>query len=271
MEDMTTKPAANTHGDFIWYELMTIDTDAAQGFYGPLLGWQFAKSSTPGMDYRLVSMNGAEIAGLLALSKEMRQGGARPLWAGYVGVDDVDASCRRITASGGAVMMPPTDLEGVGRLAFVADPQGAPLYVMTPTPPADNPKAVSESFAIYEAKEGHCAWNELCTADPAAADVFYSALFGWEKADALEMGGQGLYQMYQQNDYVLGAIMPKPEQMPVSLWGYYFRVADIDQAAGYVKDNGGQLMLEPTEIPGGDYIISAVDPQGAMFNLIGKR
>ena len=66
---------ADSHGDFIWYELMTTDADAAQAFYGGLLGWTFDKSNTPGMDYRLGSKNGVEIVGLMALTEEMCEPG----------------------------------------------------------------------------------------------------------------------------------------------------------------------------------------------------
>ena len=31
---------ANRHGDFIWYELLTSDTGAAERFYGAVLGWR---------------------------------------------------------------------------------------------------------------------------------------------------------------------------------------------------------------------------------------
>ncbi len=36
--------------------------------------------------------------------------------------------------------MPPTDIQGVGRIAMVADPQGAPFYIMTPQPPDRRPR-----------------------------------------------------------------------------------------------------------------------------------
>ncbi len=256
---------ADKHGDFIWYELMTTDADAAQGFYAPLLGWSFADSGTPGMDYRLGSRDGVEIVGLMPLTKDMTDGGARPLWAGYVAVEDIDAALGKLTELGGTAMMGPNHLEGVGHMAFVADPQGVPFYLMQPEGPP------SVSFARHEPREGHCAWNELTTADPAAADAFYTALFGWKKGDAMDMGEMGLYQVYDQGGYTLGAIMQKPDAMPASLWSFYFRVPDIDEAAGYVKANGGQILNGPMEIPGGDYVFAGLDPQGAMFSLIGKR
>jgi hypothetical protein len=232
---------ANKHGDFIWYELMTVDADAAQGFYGGLVGWTFAPHPGP-MDYRIFSADGPPVGGLMALTAEMQQGGARPLWAGYIGVDDVDATAERIASAGGTVLMEPQDIPDVGRFAFVTDPQGAPFYLMRGF--SDEP---SQSFARDAPREGHCAWNELMTADPDAADAFYADMFGWAEADRMDMGEIGFYRMYRNGkdrDHMFGAMMQKPDGMPVSLWSFYFRVPDIDRAAGYINDNGGRLLKQ---------------------------
>ena len=253
------------HGDFIWYELMTTDAGAAKEFYGPLLGWEFEVSGTPEMEYHLISKSGTQIAGIMPLTDDMTEGGARPVWTGYVAVDDVDAAAEKIGVAGGTVMVPPTDIPDIGRFAMVADPQGAPLYVM---------KSIgepSEAFAKHEPRDGHCASNELVTEDPAGAKAFYTDLFGWEKSDEMDMGAMGLYEMFKTDDYMVGAIMKRPEMMPASLWVYYLRVPDIDAAAEQVKANGGQVMSGPMEIPGGEFVLQGMDPQQAFFALIGKR
>ena len=255
---------ADKRGDFVWYELMTPDPDAAQTFYGGLLGWTFADGGQPDMEYILASKDGTEVAGFMALTDEMTEGGAQPLWAGYVGVDDVDASAKQVGALGGTLLLEPQDIPNVGRFAFLTDPAGAPIYLMSLG-------EGSEAFAKYEAQDGHCAWNELVTDDPAAAKAFYTSLFGWEKDSEMDMGPMGLYEMFKTSDYTFGAIMKKPEMMPASLWIYYFRVPDIDAACNYVKANGGKLMTEPMQIPDGNYVLNGMDPQGAFFALIGNR
>ena len=55
------------------------------------------------------------------------------------------------------------------------------------------------------------------------------------------------------------------------MWNHYFRVPDIDIAAQYTKDHGGEVMTGPMQIPGGEWIIIGMDPQGAMFTLIGRQ
>ena len=260
----------NKHGDFIWYELMTNDADAAQEFYSAVVGWDFADSGQVDSDYREISMSGNGIGGILPLTPDMTSGGARPGWMGYINVEDVDRMAEAIISAGGSVHMEPQDIQGVGRFAFVADQQGAMFYVMKPTPPAGNPDFSSTAFAATEPMVGHCAWNELATSDPDAALNFYHDLFGWEEDEALDMGPTGTYTMLR-HDFMIGGMMAKPDKMPVSAWTYYFRVPDIDGAVDTIKAKGGEIIVEPTEIPGGDFSVNAIDPQGAAFALVGPR
>ena len=74
----------NPAGSFIWYELMTDDPDGAAAFYGPVVGWTLADAPgdlSGGVDYRMiVRSDGGNAGGVLKLSDEMQQGGARPCW-----------------------------------------------------------------------------------------------------------------------------------------------------------------------------------------------
>ncbi|MEW4467506.1 VOC family protein [Parasphingorhabdus sp. JC815] len=256
----------NQHGDFIWYELITSDIEAAQKFYGPLMGWSFSDSGQQDHDYRIFSINGNDVGGFMA-----RPDGAEipPSWMGYINVDDVDASTASIREAGGSIHMEPQDIADVGRFAFVADPQGVMFYIMQPTP--DNPDETSNAFAATKPQDGHCAWNELATTDQAGATAFYADQFGWEQKEEMDMGPMGTYAFFHQGTYMIGAVMTKPDEMPVAAWTYYFRVKDIDAAVETIKANGGKILLDPTEIPGGEFQLNAMDPQGASFALIGQR
>ena len=271
----------NHHGDFIWYELITPDADGARDFYQKVVGWEIEAAPRGPIDYRMISSANGAVAGLMPLTPEMQTGGARAAWLGYVSVDDVDAMARSITDGGGAVHMAPWDIPGVGRIAFVADPQGALFYVMKPTPPANAPDATSLSFSYDMPRPGHCAWNELASADPTAALHFYGQRFGWVKDGEMDMGPLGTYQFLRHagrapdgsppGHGMIGAVMPKMAHMPVSAWTYYFRVPDIDVAVAAITADGGSIVQPPTEIPGGDFSMVGVDPQGAVFALVGSR
>jgi uncharacterized protein len=263
----------NQHGDFIWYELLTSNADAAGDFYGKVVGWTSTNSDMPEMDYRFFSSSDGSdnkdgVGGYMAITPKMAEGGARPAWVGYIGVDDVDASVETITASGGAIYMQPQDVPNVGRMAMVADPQGAPFYVMKGA--SDD---VSHSFAATEPKVGHCAWNELATSEPEAAIGFYASQFGWAKDGEMDMGPMGTYHMMAASGarFMIGGIMRKVPEDPQSHWLYYFRVDDIDAAAERITAHGGRIHIPAMEIPGGDYSLAAADPDGAYFGLVGPR
>jgi predicted enzyme related to lactoylglutathione lyase len=72
---------------------------------------------------------------------------------------------------------------------------------------------------------------------------------------------------------MIGGMMNKPAamaQVPPH-WAIYFRVPDIDAAAERVKANGGQILNGPMDVPGGDRVLNAMDPQGAAFSLHEKK
>jgi uncharacterized protein len=269
----------NKSGDFIWYELLTKNADAAGDFYGQVTGWTSSQSDQTGMDYRFFFSNPGcndddGVGGYMAITPEMAAGGARPAWVGYLAVDDVDASLVSIMAAGGRTLMPATDLQGVGRMAMVADPQGAPFYIMRPTPPQHNSDAQSKAFASTEPKVGHCAWNELATSDPESAIDFYRNQFGWDEAGEMNMGDMGLYRFIQASGgrFLIGAVYEKVEADPQSHWLFYFRVANLDKAMMTIAAKQGKIYMAPVPVPESeDFSLIAYDPDGAPFGLIGPR
>ena len=278
MSDVTDAPApaqsndnhASARGHLVWYELMTPDAEASKRFYDAVVGWTISEPAPEFQGYRMIGRSdGGSAGGVLPLTAEMQQHGARPTWLVYVGVDDTDAAAAAIETAGGRVLMPAFDIPNVGRIAMVADPQGAPFYVMKPTPPADRPNAQSNVFSVDQAQ--HVRWNELATTDPDGAIAFYRDQFGWGQEGEMDMGEMGKYRFIQNRGTTIGAVMRKPAQLPVSSWTFYIGVDDIDRAAESVKSGGGQVVNGPMEIPGGEYSLNAIDPQGASFGLVGPR
>jgi predicted enzyme related to lactoylglutathione lyase len=218
----------------------------------------------------MITIPGAGNAGgVMRLSPEIAEHGARPTWLGYVGVNDVDAMVASIEHVGGKTLMPAHDLPGVGRFAMITDPQGAPFYIMKPTPPPGREDADSDAFSVDQPM--HIRWNELATSDPDAAIHFYQQHFGWHQQGDMDMGPMGKYRFVQHGGVGIGAIMPKTPHMPASMWSYYIGVDDIDRAAKAVTGGGGTVIHGPVEIPGGEYSLNAIDPQGAVFGLVGPH
>ena len=262
----------STPANFIWYELMTSDPAGAAAFYGAVVGWTIASHADPAagdMDYRMIGRrDGGNAGGVLALNADMLAGGARPIWIGYLEVDDVDAAVDAIKADGGAVQMGPMDIP-VGRIAMVTDPQGAPFYVMAPVPPPGMEGMESDVFSVTEPQQ--MRWNELATSDPDGAIAFYKKHFGWGQDGEMPMGELGAYRFIQRGAVGIGAVMPLMEGYPVPVWNFYIGVDDIDRAHAAVTANGGTITNEPMEIPGGEYAMNAIDPQGAPVGFVGPR
>lgn len=263
-EDWRTSP----HGSHIWYELITPDPAEAKSFYDAVIGWDIEPRPAGEMDYRMIRRSdGGNAGGVMRLTDEMAQHGARPAWFGYVAVNDVNATVAQVEAKGGKVQLPAFDIPGVGRIAMFADPQGNTLYVMTPTPPSGHEDKVSDVFSPTEAQR--VSWNELTTPEPGAARTFYGEMFGWTSDEFMPMGELGEYRFFAHEGTTIGALcQPGPDGS--FGWRYYIRVPSISKAVEAVQAGGGTVAMGPHEVPGGDYIIIGNDSQGAEFALVGK-
>jgi len=251
--------------NFIWYELMTSDQDAAAAFYTAVVGWTAADQTMAELVFRytILSVGERGVAGLMALTDEMKAGGATPGWMGVIGVPDTDAEAERIATEGGAVHMGPDDIPNVGRFAVVADPGGTIYQIMTPLPREEEPAPVARMTP------GHVGWHELYAANgEEAAFAFYSAHYGWTTADSLDMGPMGQYRIFAAGGEPIGGMMNKPADMPAGAWGFYFAVDGLDAAVERVTANGGKILMGPHEVPDGSWIVQALDPQGANFALV---
>lgn len=256
-------------GSWIWYELMTPDMAGAKAFYDAVVGWNIVPGSAQTNGYGFIAnADGGMTGGVLELSADMQAHGARPCWLGYVGVDDVDAACTAIAAAGGTVLMPATDIAMAGRVAMVADCCGAPFYVMTPTPPPGGGESTCFSALT---NPGRCGWNELYAGNLDNALAFYTGQFGWTLPDAMDMGPMGKYQFIAHDGVTVGAMMQRPEQVPAAQWCHYFWVDSITAAKQRVETAGGQVVNGPHEVPGPLWIVQGIDPQGALFSLVGPQ
>jgi uncharacterized protein len=255
---------STARGKFVWYDLMTSDIKAAESFYRSVIGWDAKDSGMADRSYTLLSVGPATVGGLMPIPEAARAQGAGPVWTGYIGVDDVDAYAARVKAAGGAVHRAPEDIPGVGRFAVVADPHGATFNLFKgnsdqePAPPTPG-------------TPGHIGWHELSAGDGASAFTFYSGLFGWTKAEAMDMGGMGVYQLFATGGAPVGGMMTKMPQTPAPFWLYYFNVDAVEAAMTRVKDSGGQVIHGPMEVPGGSWIAHGLDPQGAIFAMVGPK
>jgi predicted enzyme related to lactoylglutathione lyase len=242
---------------------MTTDIKAAETFYDKVVGWTSEPMPGSPTPYTLFKRSGgAGVGGLMEKPAGMNM---PPFWSMYIAVPKHEDAVAQIKSLGGSELSPIIDIPTVGRMQMLKDPQGAAFYIIQPEP-RDNPP---ES----DPEVGEASWLELMTTDQPAAMTFYQQLFGWQPTEAMDMGDMGKYQMFNRGPRMIGGMMNKPKEMAQAPphWAIYFRVPDINAAAERVKANGGTILNGPMEVPGGDWILNAMDPQGAAFALHAKK
>jgi predicted enzyme related to lactoylglutathione lyase len=125
----TDDPADRTSrdGEWFWNELQSPDPARSVAFYERVAGYTH-KAMTMGADvYYQLDASGAPRGGIM---KAQMPGPAQ--WVPYVRVGDCDATLARAIRHGGAQLVPPTDIPGIGRFAVITDPVGATIAVIKP-------------------------------------------------------------------------------------------------------------------------------------------
>jgi uncharacterized protein len=252
---------ASILGRVLWYELLTRDMKAAEDFYTKVVGWTITPFAGSPQPYDMwTRAGGVPVGGVMTIPQGMN---FPPHWGMYVGVPKLEDAVDRIVRAGGSTLSEVIDVPTVGRMRTVKDPQTAVFSVYEPArPPA----------AEAEPQVGDVSWHELVTTNADAARSFYMEQFGWQDKGSMDMGPMGQYHMFGRA-FPLGGMMNKPPQMASvpPHWSVYFRVPDVNAGLERVKANGGQVLNGPMEVPGGDWIVNCMDPQGAAFSLHHKK
>ncbi len=116
---------------------------------------------------------------------------------------------------------------------------------------------------------GDFSWTELMTTDVPAAEAFYSAVLGWTLKKTSSAGGS--YTTIEAGGEQIGGITEMPDTVPAGTrphWAPYVTVQDVDSAAEKARQNGGIVLVPPTDIPSLGRFCTLRDPQGAVFNAI---
>lgn len=247
---------ADIRGRFVWHELMTTDTKAAGAFYPKVTAWK-TQAWDKDPSYTLWVSAKGPFGGIRTLPDAARAAGSH--WLPYIGTPDVDATVQAAQRLGARVSMGATDIPDTGRMAVLADPQGAAFAVFSA--PAGSQAGSGSSSGSPE-----FSWHELTTTDAEAALRFYSELFGWTEVGKHDMGPMGIYHLVGiQGVQSIGMFKSTPDRPMPTQWMCYAHVADVDKSANAAKAAGGKLVHGPMEVPGGTWIAHLVDPQGAVF------
>jgi uncharacterized protein len=252
--------ASYAPGTPCWVELSgTPDVEASEGFYRALFGWEMPEQPNSAQlgGYRRAKLRGRDVAGV---SPRM-QPGQPTVWATYVSVADAAATVSKVEAAGGEKITDPIDVMGMGTMCVFTDPAGAAFGIW-------QPGTFAGAELVNEA--GAFGWNELGTRDTAAAKAFYSDVFGWGTAEE-ESERAGTYTVWKLGEQMVGGmldmnVLGMPDEVPPH-WLVYFTVADTDAAVEKAKSGGGEVRMEPIDIPVGRFAVLA-DQFGATFAVL---
>jgi uncharacterized protein len=252
---------AHASGTFSWPELSTSDQKAGVAFYRALFGWDLNDTPMgPDGTYSMFLMRGKEVAAAAGQRPEERAQGVPSHWNSYVTVTNVDETVKKAQSLGGKVFAPPFDVMDAGRMAVLQDPTGAVFQVW---------QAGKSIGAKILNEPGALCWTELTTTDTAAAEKFYTQLFGWVPKHSAPSSVMEYTEFSVGGTPSIG-MMAKPKDMPAhipSYWMPYFQVADLDASVAKAKELGARVMVPPQEIPNTGRFAIVSDPQGAVFAL----
>src|SRR3954470_9848985 len=208
-----------------WVDTTQPDPDAAAEFYGGLFGWDLEDVMPEGAPtkYLMATIRGLEVG---AISERQEGDPGPPRWNTYIWVDSADDTAAKVRDAGGSVLAGPFDVMDAGRMAVVADPEGAVFCVW---------QAKDNKGSQVVNEHGSVNFNGLGTRDVEGAKAFYGAVFGW---GVLDLGGGGLMWTLDGYGDHLDEIAPGTKQ----------NMADMGAPEGFV-DVVALLNLIPDDEP----------------------
>jgi predicted enzyme related to lactoylglutathione lyase len=260
-----------------WIDTSQPDPEAAVGFYSGLFGWEFEDVMPPDSPgkYFIGRIRGGDVAAVGSIPE-----GAPPMamWNTYIWVVSADETATKARDAGGGVMMEPFDVMDAGRMAVLADPEGAAFCIWQPN---------QHKGAQIVNEHGSLNFNGLNTRDVERAKAFYWEVFGWETlsldggfqawtlpgyGDHLERRDPGLRK--RTVDFgadpgfidVVASINPIAGDQPdvPAHWSVTFGTDDADATAETAEKLGGKVVVPPFDAPWTRLTVIA-DPQGATF------
>ena len=259
-----------------WVDTNQPEPEVAAAFYRGLFDWAVEDSMPPGSEgrYFMCRIDGRDAA---AISSIPPGSPARAVWNTYIWVDDADSTVTKVREAGGTVVSEPFDVIDAGRMAVVADPEGAPFCLW---------QAGRHKGATVVNEHGALNFNGLATRDVERAKTFYGAVFGWQLLDLpaglmwtlpgygdhLEQSTPGLRAQMEQMGApagfidVVAALQPigPDDDASVARWDVTFGVDDVDAVASRATELGGEVVRGPLDAPW-SRVAEIKDPHGATF------
>lgn len=148
-------------------------------------------------------------------------------------------------------------LDGVGKLAVVADPSGA---VWSPTQPEVLP--TEDVFT----GQGRMIWATLLAPRPDLAAKAYKQLLDWKPRGVSPTPHGDVHLLGKRRTPVAG-VMALEESQPAQ-WVPHVQVVQIEATADRASSLGFEVVLPPASVEGVGTLAIFRDPQGALIGAI---
>jgi predicted enzyme related to lactoylglutathione lyase len=259
-----------------WIDTSQPDPEGALPFYRDLFGWEFENTMPEGSDgkYFIGRIRGGDVAAVAPIPEGEPRSAT---WNTYIWVDSADETVAKARAAGGSVAAEPFDVFDAGRMAVLADPEGATFCVW---------QAKNNKGAKVVNEQGSLNFNGLATRDVDGAKAFYGAVFGWETmplgsglgwrlpgyGDHLEEIMPGVHKQHADVGAPEGFIDVVASLDPIAEddsetpahWSVTFAVDDANATAAKARALGGEIVAGPSDAPW-SRVATIKDPQGATF------
>lgn len=252
-------------GKIVWHDLITDTPAESRRFYEELFGWEFEGMGNVlgfGADdaYTLIRNDGRMIGGMIDANRLRNSQEDISQWVTVMSVGDVDSAVATVESGGGTVFTPPTDLESRGRIAVVADAEGAILALL---------KTRDGDPADRDPDYGDFLWDELWTTDVDKATGFYHRVAGLqpEDYDDDDDAREEPYRLLKQAGRPRVGIMLNPFDGVKPVWVNYLRVSDPAAITARVESLGGRVLIDAHARDIGGEVAFIAGPSGAGIAL----
>lgn len=236
-------------GKFVWFDLLTEDSKAAQQFYRELFGWRFAADkNTP--DYIVIYSGDKPIGGIVP-HENKDPNIQESMWLVSLSVEDVNGAVSAVKARKGEVLDGPVDIKGRGRMAVVRDAEGAEL-VLIRAAGGDPPDA--------GVKAGEWLWVDLFSKDVQKAQDFYGAVAGYTPQSVPTADEDFIILLRRGSRAYAGVVKLKLDDVEPN-WLPYVKVDDLEDTISRAEKLGGILLLRT------DNVAIIADPSGGVFGI----
>lgn len=257
---MSAKPA----GTFCWADLVPGNHEREAAFYRALFGWSIAPGTEESGGYAGVALSDAQpersVAGIMAT--QTGEDAPPPSWTVYLAAPDISATQLSIAEHGGSVLVPKSEVKGMGWFGVYEDPTGAVFGLWQGT-----------GFDGFDAfgEPGAFCWAEVYSRDAAKARDFYVAVLGFEAGVVTESEAFTYYQLT-----VPGEAAPQfgvmqmgdafPPEVP-SHFGAYVWCSDVDATVEQAVSLGATVYAPLTDTPYGR-MATLTDTGGAFIKVV---